>query len=1593
MTSLNKNKIEKLNLMLILVLAILILPLVFGVGNGRKIKTDITNENYFEVSFADENFNGLIDTIYWITPHTSEQEFEVEVIKITKAAHLDADYSFISDIFDEVIEKDNIWSEPIFENEFVRVTFERNLTSSNDITVYTRNTQGLNTYIEVYLADSTEKITEFPYLIEEGYHKIFLTGMQGTHSTFDLKIVNNDEENAYLEFDHIVDPPCNLVDDSVIIYGDGNFNTTEQFNVSAQFTCPSEGQIRTAGFDISLDYGANTSSASSEATTNLTSNCTSTADFKFISAEFTRSCDDLANISCTDANSDGTITIDITNDPVTAIINWTVQVCAGTKTRSYDFDVKATSITDGSITFNNWNETGINNTDLTKPRINAAIFNVSAPTKGDVVNFTANATDNGLLDTCQFFMNGTSNGAFIILNKTITGNDSQCSQNWTIDLIRGNVINFTALVNDTNNNKNQSEQIVTVANFIPIPSIVFPTNDLKTNQQPLHMNVTYEADRDNDVINISYYINGRLNQTQIKLNTTFNASDGIYILNVSLFDNVTATSYSSNVTVNFTIDTVKPNVTLNAPVNIFNTSNVNVTFNFTATDNIATSLNCSLYINGTINQTNTSTLNGTATLFIVNNIAENSYKWNVTCLDAALNSNTSERNFTIDITLPSINQISFSPNSTADVDPNVLLNFTINTTDNGSAVKTVVLQYKQSGAGTFTNTTAQFDSTAGLYYANFTPDIADTWNYKIYTEDFAANNDTSDIQNISVQNERTWKRTPSLFDTISCGFSNTCVVGNLTINNTGDFTLNFDLSTNFADTAFNDTEPFDLAAKTYKVVRISLTAGITASESNVVTTIDATTSNADPDSDTTNMTFVASAGGPVFDVSIATAPVEVNRSKREAFNLSSKIKNIGNQSATDIWVNWTLPANWYNLSGNLSKSFSSIAVSETVYHNITVNLTSDATTGTKTVIVNATANTNTTKGSSVNIIVTETGVVTVVTVTVGGGGGGGSGGGGGGGGGVVATPEKKIETEAIYELVRGKDQSFTLPINNSFDIVMKNITASVTGFLSQYIEITGIPSEIAPNGSANLTIHIKAPRYFTKGDWILNFTINGLITKKTVQIDETEKTESSITEIIHFSEKRAVLLAIHELSREDAAELINLNFDEIKKLEMLNLSAKKLRKLIADSEVKLKARDYEGVQELHDTIKDEVEKALQIYNKIKEFNVKVAEAAQRKIETSGTQRLILLAKSALDREDYNSAFARLKEIELTFALETKGVFSVVDFIKNNPGLVSFIVFYLLLFAISVYFKIKITRMNYELRNLAKEKDVLRGLMETAQRECFEKKTIDMSTYNTTMLQYENRLINVVQRIIELESLKASLVRPALHRLELERIRLLDLLKQTQDEYIVKGLQETGVYKSKIHSYSTKLSEVEGKIIVKESEATIRKEKRMKFLRSLGIGKKSTEEPKEEVQKISISGRLDLIVNDLTKMKEGIKQHILQYLSALKKKEITEKIETKEKVQPEKADLTPRLAELKKKRKAIVENLKSKKKLFQKLRAKRIRREEQRRKKYELLRKMSEKKKELGYITSKEIEAAKEPKIIKEIEIRNNGRIKKILKAK
>lgn len=104
--------------------------------------------------------------------------------------------------------------------------------------------------------------------------------------------------------------------------------------------------------------------------------------------------------------------------------------------------------------------------DTIPPTLNTSINNTS-PKRDDIINISANLSDNFGLSSCQFITNGTADGSLSILNKSISGTSDKCSQNFTIGLSNENVINFTIIVNDSVNNKNQSSHVIEVANTPP----------------------------------------------------------------------------------------------------------------------------------------------------------------------------------------------------------------------------------------------------------------------------------------------------------------------------------------------------------------------------------------------------------------------------------------------------------------------------------------------------------------------------------------------------------------------------------------------------------------------------------------------------------------------------------------------------------------------------------------------------------------------------------------------------------------------------------------------------------------------------------------------------------------------------------------------------------------------------------------------------------------------------------------------------------------------------------------------------------------------------------------------------------------------
>jgi hypothetical protein len=160
---------------------------------------------------------------------TTVRAFDKREINITKAEHLDEKRDFLKDIYEYVKVKDNNWSEPVNNREYVRVTFSEALDKTSDIAIFARS-YGV-AEIKVYPKDKDTPITTFDHIVGGNWYKVYLTNLTNKYSTFDLRTIGDP-----VEFDYIVDPPPQTKIDTISPYK----RSSSPLTVTATNTTPTD---------------------------------------------------------------------------------------------------------------------------------------------------------------------------------------------------------------------------------------------------------------------------------------------------------------------------------------------------------------------------------------------------------------------------------------------------------------------------------------------------------------------------------------------------------------------------------------------------------------------------------------------------------------------------------------------------------------------------------------------------------------------------------------------------------------------------------------------------------------------------------------------------------------------------------------------------------------------------------------------------------------------------------------------------------------------------------------------------------------------------------------------------------------------------------------------------------------------------------------------------------------------------------------------------------------------------------------------------------------------------------------------------------
>ncbi|MFH1770580.1 MAG: CARDB domain-containing protein [archaeon] len=310
--------------------------------------------------------------------------------------------------------------------------------------------------------------------------------------------------------------------------------------------------------------------------------------------------------------------------------------------------------------------------DTTEPQTDFITANASWYNTVNV-SITFNMTDATSENmTYKLYLDGSINSTGNATNGTaITENLTGLSEGTHIIIIEG--------MDNLTNVGNSTELTIYVDLTNPEPHIETANGTwFNTGTPTIDFNITDNMD---PVLNYTFYVDKSINVNGTVNNGISDSAvlsalgNGTFIVEVEGLDEAGNRKNSTNITI--FVDTVKPSIELHYPEDENITGGSSVYFNWTANDNLASTLECNLTIDGT----NYANVNVTAGVGWneTESVTAGIHYWNVTCKDLAGNINTSVmRNFTVpapDLYIDS-GLISFN-SSTPEEGKNLSINATI----------------------------------------------------------------------------------------------------------------------------------------------------------------------------------------------------------------------------------------------------------------------------------------------------------------------------------------------------------------------------------------------------------------------------------------------------------------------------------------------------------------------------------------------------------------------------------------------------------------------------------------------------------------------------------------------------------------------------------------------------------------------------------------------------------------------------------------------------------------------------------------------------------------------------------------------------
>jgi hypothetical protein len=799
----------------------------------------------------------------------------------------------------------------------------------------------------------------------------------------------------------------------------------------------------------------------------------------------------------------------------------------------------------------------------------------------------------------------------------------------------------------------------------------------------------------------------------------------------------------------------------------------------------------------------------------ITNITDGTYKWNCLAYDNNSQSTWAAANSTFYVDLyspPNVTSITLSPSSADDLDPGVTINVTANITD-PSNVSTAIFQHMNWSDSDWTNKTMTKISNIEWNTSFDTSSEETIYYYRIWANDTLGRTNYSATYSVNITSDYSWNISSSELGIESGMVNENNELGTLIVNNTGDNSLNFTLTDDwYPDVYYNGslahTYSFSLPKKTTGNVTISATFEDHANERNF--TINITAYNplrpATPALITVNVAMNSYTSGPYFSISVLSPPLSVYQN--QTFNLTAKVKNMGNETANSTILDWTLPAGW-DVSGNKSVNIGSITSGSTSFSNITITINPNtASPGTYIIQLNATCN-QTSSNNSARIgvscsnddgvcgsgcsyvtdddctIPSGGGSVTTLATTAG----------------IVIVKEYEYKIELIipsrFDINRGESKILRIGVNNTVSgSKLNNVYLSLSGYPQTFIGFSPPYITAIEYGETRyFDVEVRAPIYAVYNEYYLNVNISG----KFIEGNKTKNAEIS----------GKIFLVTHKFVGNETLAYFDMAVQALNQMTKAGFETTQISNLISEMNKSIEEGNYDNVKELAEEVMNLKDSAFRLNGQIQKTEKNIENIRNQNFNMRESEKMISLAKSAFLRGDYKKAEERLSSTMLIFAVESGGAKYWI-FLANYWWILAPMI--LAAAAGTVVARKGMTRASLvkKLDALVDEERVVQDLIEILQKEHFVEKRTGTESYERSMKNYENGLNLVKKKKVEvlLRLSKKLKFKDAVKKLEEEERRVKGLIIDNQKKYFQLGKMGKTHYEKNMKGLRLELMEVQ-----------------------------------------------------------------------------------------------------------------------------------------------------------------------------------------